>query len=130
MIKNLQGSAGVSLRTIDALRGKSDKDPEAIKGVAKEMEALFANELIKSMRATTVGMSKESFGGATYMGMFDTELSRLFAERGLGLQEVFAKGLNKLAETAPTPPHVDPDTRATETFLPVSPKKDTVKVFP
>ena len=130
MIKNLQGSAGVSLRTIDALRGKSAKDPEAIKGVAKEMEALFANELIKSMRATTGGMTKDSLGSATYMSMFDTELSRLFAERGLGLQDVLAKGLNKLAGPGPSHPQGDTGNGTTDAISPAVQRKDSVKVFP
>jgi murein DD-endopeptidase MepM/ murein hydrolase activator NlpD len=69
------------------------KDPEAIKKAAKEMESLFAYEMIKAMRATTGEPAKNGLGNDTYMTMFDLELSKLFAERGLGLQDMLARGL-------------------------------------
>lgn len=66
---------------------KSNKDE--IKKVAKEMESLFAYQLLKIMRETTANMSdeKKENGYDTYMGMFDMEVSKLLADRGLGLQE-------------------------------------------
>jgi murein DD-endopeptidase MepM/ murein hydrolase activator NlpD len=70
------------------------QDPESIKKVAKDMEALFAYEMIKAMRATTGESDKKGLGSDTYMTMFDLELSKLFAERGLGLQDMFTKGLS------------------------------------
>jgi len=98
----MQGPSGIqnpSMGAIDALRGKSDKDPEAIKAVAKEIEALFAFEMIKAMRETTGSAQKNSLGSDTYMSLFDTELSRVFAERGLGLRDLLARGLEKAAGT-------------------------------
>jgi murein DD-endopeptidase MepM/ murein hydrolase activator NlpD len=74
---------------------KGRNDPEAIRTVAKEMEALFAYELIKAMRATTNTTSDDSLGKDVYMSMFDTELARLFAERGLGLRDMLFKELNR-----------------------------------
>jgi len=60
-----------------------------IKKVAKEMEALFVYELIKVMRETTEGMSSDSkgLGGETYMGLFDMEVSRVMADKGVGIQD-------------------------------------------
>lgn len=81
---------------IEELKGR--KDPEAIKAVAKEMETLFAYELIKAMRKTTNTESKDGLGRDTYMSIFDMELARLFAERGLGLQDTLLKGMNRLVE--------------------------------
>jgi murein DD-endopeptidase MepM/ murein hydrolase activator NlpD len=81
---------------IEALRGR--KDPEAIKAVAKEMESLFAYEMLKVMRETTNASTKSSFGNDTYMSMFDMELSKLLAARGLGLTEMLTKGLVAKAE--------------------------------
>jgi murein DD-endopeptidase MepM/ murein hydrolase activator NlpD len=81
---------------IEALRGR--KDPEAIKAAAKEMESLFAYELLKVMRETTDPATKSSFGSDTYMSMFDMELSKLLASRGLGLSEMLTKGLAARAE--------------------------------
>jgi len=77
--------------TLSNITGK--QDPEAIKKVAKEMESLFAYEMIKAMRATTGESARSGLGNDTYLTMFDLELSKLFAERGLGLQDMLAKGL-------------------------------------
>jgi len=96
---NPSGITGAALRTMNSLRGKGDGDPEAIKAVAKEMESLFAYELIKAMRATTGNSSKNTLGGDTCMTMFDMELSRLFAERGLGLRDLLERGLNKMTSS-------------------------------
>jgi murein DD-endopeptidase MepM/ murein hydrolase activator NlpD len=86
---------------LGSLQGKNDA--EAIKKVAKEMEALFAYELIKVMRETTEQSTGSGLGNSTYMSMFDMELSKLFAERGLGLQETIDKGLLSTAEKAGHP---------------------------
>ena len=83
-------------RTIEELRGR--KDPAAMKAVAKEMEAMFAYEMIKVMRETTTLSSTEGLGSDTYMSMFDQELSKLFAERGLGMQDMFEQGMQRMAE--------------------------------
>lgn len=80
-------------RSIEELKGR--KDPDAIKAVAKEIEALFAYEMLKAMRETTETFSKGSLGGTTYMSLFDMELARLFAERGLGLQDTLIRGLDR-----------------------------------
>jgi len=82
---------------VEALKGR--KDPEAIKTLAKEMEALFAFEMIKAMRETTGG-DKKDLGGDTYMSIFDMQLARLFAERGIGLQDMLLKGMNRLVDKA------------------------------
>jgi len=69
-----------------------------MKAVAKEMEAMFAYEMIKVMRETVGKSSQGSLGGDVYMSMFDLELSKLFAERGLGLRDMFLKGIKALDE--------------------------------
>ncbi len=73
---------------------KDRKDPDSIKFVAKELEAVFAYEMIKAMRQTTETFSKGGFSINSYMTMFDMEIARLFAERGLGLQETLIRELN------------------------------------
>ncbi|MEW6569690.1 MAG: M23 family metallopeptidase [Nitrospirota bacterium] len=81
-------------QNIEEYRGRNDS--EAVKAVAKEMEALFAYELIKAMRETTEISSKNNLGEDVYMSMFDMELARLFAERGLGLQDILSRGKNTI----------------------------------
>ncbi len=68
------------------------------KKVAKEMESLFAYQLIKIMRETanSISSEKKGFGHNTYMSMFDMEISRLFAERGLGLQDAIVNWLERM----------------------------------
>lgn len=78
---------------LEALKGR--KDPEAVRVVAREMETLFAYQLVKAMRETTGAMPKSGFGSDTYMSIFDMELSRLIADRGLGLQEILLKGMER-----------------------------------
>ncbi len=68
-----------------------------LKTVAKEMEALFAYQLIKAMRETTnsISSNKKGFGNNIYMSLFDMEVSKLFAERGLGLQDALIRSLER-----------------------------------
>lgn len=83
-------------RSVDELRGRND--PAAVKAAARELESVFAYQLIKAMRETTT-TPKSGMGADTYQSMFDMELARLFSERGIGLQEMMLKGLEK--RTAP-----------------------------
>jgi murein DD-endopeptidase MepM/ murein hydrolase activator NlpD len=79
-------------RNIEEYRGRND--PEAIKAVAKEMEALFVYELIKAMRETTNINKEDGLGKSVYQGMFDMELARLLSERGLGIQDLLLREFN------------------------------------
>ncbi len=74
---------------------------EDIVEVAKEMESLFALQLIKVMRDTSKSISTETkgLGNDTYMGMFDIEVSKLFAERGLGLRDMLVEQLERTVNT-------------------------------
>lgn len=79
---------------IEALRGR--KDPEALRAAAREMESLFAYEMIKAMRATSGGAANgKGFGGDVYGSLFDMELARVIASKGLGLQEVLLRGIGR-----------------------------------
>lgn len=80
------------LRTSDVATLKDD-----YKKVAKEMESLFAYQLLKVMRETTDNLSddKKENGYDTYMTMFDMEVSRLFADRGIGLQDAIINWLER-----------------------------------
>jgi murein DD-endopeptidase MepM/ murein hydrolase activator NlpD len=104
-------------QSLGSLHGKNDA--ESIRKVAKEMESLFAYEMIKVMRETTESSADSGLGNSTYLSMFDIELSKLFAERGLGLQEMLARGLTSLsgkagqAETPGKTGDRDPTTPAT-----------------
>jgi len=86
---------------IETLR--NSKDPEAIKAVAKNMESLFVYEMLKVMREASGTSSTSGLGNETYTSMFDTELSKVIAERGIGLAEMIEKGISKSSRnTVPT----------------------------
>ncbi|GAB4387923.1 MAG: hypothetical protein Kow0025_04250 [Thermodesulfovibrionales bacterium] len=88
------------------IQGRSD--PEAIKAVAREVESLFAYELVKVMREGTT--TEGGLGGDTYLSLFDMELARVLADRGLGLQETIIRGLSRLGgEKEENPEGVDGD---------------------
>jgi Rod binding domain-containing protein len=66
--------------------------------VAKEMESLFAYQLLKVMRETANNISdeKKGIGHDTYSSLFDMEISRLLSERGMGLQDSIVKWLERM----------------------------------
>ncbi len=76
---------------------KGDRQSE-YKQVAKDMESIFALQLLKVMRETSESMSTEKKGPGhdTYMSMFDIELSKLFAEKGLGLQDAIVRFMSRM----------------------------------
>lgn len=82
-----------NISSIENLKGRND--PEAIKALAKEMESVFAYELIKAMRKTVSESSKNGLGGEAYTSLFDMELARLCAERGFGIKEMLLRNLDK-----------------------------------
>jgi len=84
-----------------AEKGKPADDQKSISeinDVAKEMESLFAFQLLKVMRETSQSMSdeKKGYGSDTYMAMFDMEISKLMSERGLGLHDVIAEQIGRM----------------------------------
>ena len=83
---------------LQGISGMNDRKKE-IKEVAKEMEATFVMELLKSMRKNTGGgLAGESSEGETYTSMYDMELARTLSERGIGLQDMIVKGLTDREE--------------------------------
>ena len=76
--------------------GEGNKDAD-IRQAAKEMESLFAYQMLKVMRETSESMAGEKKGNGynTYMTMFDTEISKVLSERGMGLQDSIVKWLGK-----------------------------------
>ena len=72
-----------------------------IKEVAKELEAVFSYQLIKEMRKMSESMSSDNgLGSSTYTSLFDMEISKLFADNGLGLQDSIVRWLERAPNTA------------------------------
>ena len=116
MIDKLQNMYGNQLSAINTQlseatrRVAANNDPQTIdsnarsseiKEVAKELEAVFSYQLIKEMRKMSESMSsEEGLGASTYTSMFDMEISKLFADSGLGLQDSIIRWLERAQNTA------------------------------
>jgi Rod binding domain-containing protein len=91
ILQNMESRAG---------RAEGEVQKEDLKKVAKEMESLFAFQLLKVMRETADSISTEKKGNGhdTYMSLFDMEISKLLSERGLGLQDAIVKGFERVQQ--------------------------------
>jgi flagellar protein FlgJ len=81
-------------------KSETVQSPELQK-IAKEMESLFAYQLLKIMRETANSISSErkDFGHSTYTSLFDMEISKLLSERGLGLQDSIIRSLERVSDS-------------------------------
>lgn len=93
--------------SIDALRSRAATDPKAaIKEVAKQFEALFMQELMKSMRQAQQAMSSGMFDNSgSQMGtdMLDTQFATKMTGLPGGLSEAIAKQLERQMGAAAVP---------------------------
>jgi peptidoglycan hydrolase FlgJ len=84
-------------RSIDALRASASKDPKAaIKEAAKQFEALFMQQIMKSMREATMSSGMLDNSG-TQMGteMLDTQFATKMTGLPGGLSDVIARQLER-----------------------------------
>ena len=98
-LNSISGSSGqiTDTRSIEALRGAAARDPKsAIRETAKQFESLFMQEVMKSMRASTLstGMLENS---ATQMGteMLDTQFAGKLTGLPGGLSDAIARQLQR-----------------------------------
>jgi flagellar protein FlgJ len=94
---NLSPSLASDVRSIDSLRGTASRDPKAaVQAVAKQFEALFMQELMKSMRQATLssGMLENS---GTKMGteMLDTQFANQMTGLPGGLSQAIVKQIER-----------------------------------
>ena len=94
---DLQGKVAFDANSLNSLKVSArENSPEAIKGVAKQFEAIFMNMMLKSMRDATPHESPfESEQSKTFTTMLDQQLSTNLSSKGLGLAEILAKQLSK-----------------------------------
>jgi flagellar protein FlgJ len=92
-----RGPLAVDARSIDALRHAAARDPRAaVNAAATQFEALFMQELLKSMRASTMpsGLVDADAGGLG-TEMLDAEYARTLSGRPGGLADVIARQLSR-----------------------------------
>ena len=95
-------SLAIDSRSLNALKlSAGQNSPAAIKETAKQFEALFMRELIKSMReATTKSGLFDSPGENMATDMYDQQLSVSMSGLPGGLSEMIAKQLSKQVGTS------------------------------
>ncbi len=96
----------VDLRSLDSVRLRANTDPKAaVKEAARQFEALFMNELMKSMRATTLdsGLMDGGSGGEMATGMLDQQFAGQLTGMPGGLSEAIMKQLERQMGLAPGP---------------------------
>jgi len=92
-------------QSLAALRGQAATDPKAaVREVAKQFEALFMQELMKSMRASTLpsGMF-DSAGGRLGTEMLDTQMATQMTGLRGGLSDAITRQLQRQMGMTPGP---------------------------
>jgi flagellar protein FlgJ len=95
--KDMTKGMSLDLRSLDKLKSASGQSPKsAIKDAAKQLESLFMQELLKSMRATTMDTGMLDNAG-TEMGnsMLDTQLAGQMTGMPGGLSDQIVKQLER-----------------------------------
>jgi flagellar protein FlgJ len=78
-------------------RSARDQSPEAIRGVAKQFEAIFLGMMLKSMRdAMPSNGPLDNEQSRTFTTMLDQQLTQNLVGKGVGLSEMLVKQLTKL----------------------------------
>jgi peptidoglycan hydrolase FlgJ len=96
----------VDLRSLDSIRAQGRSDPKAaVQAAARQFEALFMNELMKSMRATTMdsGLMGGGQGGELATGMLDQQFAGQLTGMPGGLADAIARQLERQMGVAPGP---------------------------
>lgn len=84
-----------------ALAPDAAPDAARIDAVARQMEGLFAQMMVKQMRQTTLGDSMFPGAAAQFRDLHDAEIAKsLTAGRGLGLADMVARQLGRDAAAA------------------------------
>lgn len=121
------------VRSLDAIRERAQSDPRtAVKAAAREFEALFMQELLKSMRATTSGggMMGGGAGEELATGMLDQQYASQLTGMPGGLAQALERQLERAMGLAPGPIPVTVDRRANPLPAPVDQPSDRVPRIP
>jgi flagellar protein FlgJ len=116
-VNNTSAELAIDTKSVDALRRSAQQNsPEALKGVAKQFEALFMNMVMKSMREATPQDSVfDSQQSRMYTSMLDQQISQNLASRGVGLADVLIRQLSSVVGN----PDMSPgDTQSVQPVIP------------
>lgn len=97
-------NAGVNYNDLNSLnsikQAGRDKDPESLRKVAQQFEAMFIQTMLKTMRQTNEVFGKDNFLNSSetsmYQSMLDDQMSLSLSNgRGLGLADAFFQQMNR-----------------------------------
>ena len=96
---DLSSKLAFDVKGLGELRqGAKANSPDALKGAAKQFEAMFINMMMKSMRDTVPQDGPmDSEQTKTFTSMLDQQMSQKLATRGIGLANVLVKQLSQQA---------------------------------
>ncbi len=99
------GGLATDTRSLDSLRARAASDPKAaVREAAKQFETLFMNELMKSMRSTTLDSGMLDNGGSKLgTDMLDSQLATQMSGMPGGLSEAIMKQLERQMGLSPGP---------------------------
>lgn len=119
MINAVDANGGFALEAqgLEALRRQAREDPQqALKGAARQFEAVFLQALLKSMRdAGAQDGPMDSEQTRMYTAMLDQQLAQSLSRRGAGLADIMEKQLARspfAIRDLQAPPDPDPVTPA------------------
>jgi peptidoglycan hydrolase FlgJ len=94
---DLSATLASDVKGMGALRQQAKEgSPEALKGAAKQFEAMFLNMVMKSMRdATPQDGMMDSQQTKTFTAMLDQQTSQNLANKGVGLADVLVRQLTQ-----------------------------------
>ncbi|CPR21071.1 flagellar assembly peptidoglycan hydrolase FlgJ [Brenneria goodwinii] len=109
-----QSSAAYDVQSLNGLRREAAQNsPEALNKVAKQVEGLFVNMMLKSMRNTLPQDGLLSSDQTRmYTSMYDQQISQNLSSKGLGLADMMVKQLSRNSTA-------EPDEMAGKTPLPL-----------
>lgn len=96
---DISGALAVDAQSVGKLRVQARQDPEqALKGAARQFEALFMNMLLKSMReATPQDGPFNSEQTRLYTSLLDQQLAQNLSAKGIGLADIMVRQLSRSA---------------------------------
>lgn len=103
-VSGTSGALVMDTRLLDGLKSRASADPQnTVREAARQFEALFMNELVKSMRASLPPADLDNAGSKLGTEMLDQQYaSKLTGMKG-GLSEVILKQLERQMGLSPGP---------------------------
>ena len=119
------GALAADARSLNALKLQAGSSPESIKEAAKQFEALFMRELIKSMREATMKSGLlDSAGGDLSADLLDQQFAVQMSGQPGGLSDLIAKQLSR--QMAPASVDTDGSDPGSKPAVPPNPVRGVV----